>query len=101
MTTAPAETMLPSPIVTPGWMIALRPIHTLSMIRTGLTSSADGGRPARRASGSAGCPLTSKIATPLAIRQSRADRDLATDDEAHAVVDAGCDLRPVASDGRM
>ncbi len=36
ITTAPADTMLWSPIVTPGWMMARPPIQTLSPIVMGL-----------------------------------------------------------------
>ena len=43
VTTAHAETTLPSPIVTPGKMTARPPIHTLSPIEIGLTSESDGG----------------------------------------------------------
>src|SRR5262249_8492424 len=44
VTTEPAETTLPSPIVTPGKTMARLPIQTLSPIRTGRTSSSPGGR---------------------------------------------------------
>src|ERR1035437_1859685 len=54
--TAAAATMLFWPMVTPGMIVAPRPIQTLSSITTGFTSSSAVGRPAMRAAGSAGCP---------------------------------------------
>lgn len=71
ITTAPAATMLPSPMVTPGMIMAARPIQTLSSITTGLTSSSAVGEPAMRALGSAGCPGESKIHACPAILQCR------------------------------
>ena len=76
MTTEPAETMLPSPIVTPGKMMQRRPIQTLSLDRRSAgRPPADGGSPARRAVGSDGWPLESNIQTSEAIRQCAPDRD--------------------------
>ena len=43
ITTAPVVTILSRPMVTPGIIIALRPIQTLSSMVMGLTSSSSGG----------------------------------------------------------
>lgn len=71
ITTAPPATMLPSPTVTPGMIIALWPIQTLSSIVTGFTSSLATGESVSRAFGSAGWPGESKIHTFSAILQCR------------------------------
>ena len=71
VTTAHAETMLPSPIVTPGKMTARPPIQTLSATTIGFTSASNAGTLSRRACGSAGWPGESNIHTPAAILQFR------------------------------
>ena len=68
-TTDPAETTLPSPIVTPGRMMHPVPIRTLSSMITGRTSSSKGGRPASLRAGSTGCPLESTTRACEAILQ--------------------------------
>ena len=64
-------TMLPCPMVTPGMIMALSPIQTLSSITIGMTSSVAAGEPDNRATGSAACPGESKIHTSPAILQCR------------------------------
>ena len=70
MTTEPAETTAPSPTVTPGQMIPLCPIQTLSEMVTGFTASGGAAAPTRRSGALVGCPGASNTMTSLAIRQS-------------------------------
>src|SRR5712692_11209501 len=55
-TTDPVATMLLSPTVTPGIMMAWLPIQALSLIVIGRTASSLAGNPAWRAEGSVGWP---------------------------------------------
>ncbi len=67
VTTEPSAITLPSPMVTPGKMVAPVQIQTSSPMLTGLISDGRGGSPSRRRSRSSEWPGESKIVTPGAI----------------------------------
>ena len=67
LTTLPAATTAPRPIVTPFCTRAPVPIQTWSPIVTGRMSSARSGSWRRRRSRSAGCPSESAMEAPLAM----------------------------------